>query len=910
MFLSGVRGVSLLIAVTVAAVSGYQTSPVVNSWPPGVQRVPDSSPPLAPEDALKTFYTAPGYRLELVASEPLIQDPVAIDWDVQGRLWAVEMPGYMRDVAGGNEHDPIGRIVVLEDTNDDGKMDRRTVFADGLVLARALKVLDHGVLVGEPPNVWLMHDTNGDLRMDSKELVTNEFGQLDGDPQNNANGLFWAMDNRLYTAGQVDIFLQYKHGGFSVQKTLLRGEWGVSQDDAGRIFRNTNSSAVHVDLVPTPYFARHKGLLRTRGSYEALGADDEGLNTVWPVRPNPGTNRAYQAGIDRPDGTLANYTAVCAPLVYRGDRLPADLYGNLFVAEPAANLISRIVLSDDGTTLKARKAYEGAEFLASTDERFRPVYLSNAPDGTMYIVDMYRGILEHRNSLTIYLRDQILKRNLVQPAGFGRIYRIVHDTTKRDTSKDLAHASTAQLLTMLAHPNGWRRDTAQRLLVERSDSPLRQPTVAALIKLASTAPEWRTRLHALWTLDGIDGVRSVTVVRALDDPSRDVRSAALRIAERWLGAGDRTIETAVLRRLDDSDWAVREQLAATLGAFPQGARESAIARVLDRYADDPVVMDAALSGARGSEAAVMEKLLNGPEPPTSGRDAAVTMLTATIIRGGAEAAVQEVLARVADGVRPEWQRSAIMRGAEVALRGVPMPGTPQRRAAARGVSAPAPCATCPGGRAGPGGAYAFEHPRPASGGQAPYGGANGGEPAAFDAAARGGPGLRLTGEPASLLKLAGGSSPLATRAAAVLARLEWPEKPGGVAAVALLTTNERLAFDQGMEVYRNICQACHQPDGRGQERVAPSLIGSSLALAEPGIPARILLNGKESPIGLMPAIGTVLSDDQIAGVLTYIRREWGQTGTPVDAATVKTVRALTAGRTRPWTNDELLALPR
>jgi mono/diheme cytochrome c family protein len=170
--------------------------------------------------------------------------------------------------------------------------------------------------------------------------------------------------------------------------------------------------------------------------------------------------------------------------------------------------------------------------------------------------------------------------------------------------------------------------------------------------------------------------------------------------------------------------------------------------------------------------------------------------------------------------------------------------------------------------------------------------------------------VRLKREPASLVKLAGGDSPLATRAAAVLARLDWPEKPGGVAPVAPLTTDERLAFDQGKEVYRNICQACHQPDGRGQERVAPSLVGSSLALAEPGIPARILLNGKEGPIGLMPAIGTVLSDDQIAGVLTYIRREWGQTGTSVDAASVKTVRAQTAARTRPWTNDELLSLPK
>jgi mono/diheme cytochrome c family protein len=149
---------------------------------------------------------------------------------------------------------------------------------------------------------------------------------------------------------------------------------------------------------------------------------------------------------------------------------------------------------------------------------------------------------------------------------------------------------------------------------------------------------------------------------------------------------------------------------------------------------------------------------------------------------------------------------------------------------------------------------------------------------------------------------------LGARASRVLTRVDWPGKAGGSAAIAPLTAEEQQRFDAGREVYRNICQACHQPDGRGQEKIAPSLIGSTLALASPDIPARILLNGKEGPIGLMPPVGSVLTDDQIAGVLTYIRREWGQAGSPVDPATVKTVRDANAGRTRPWKHDELLAL--
>lgn len=603
-----------VLAATLAIGGLADQSSIPNRpWPPGVQKVPDTSPALPPEEALKTFYMPPGYRVELVASEPLIQEPVAIEWDTEGRLWAVEMPGFMADITGSNEHEPIGRVVVLEDTNRDGRMDKRTVFADRLVLARSLKVLDRGVLVAEPPNVWLMRDTNGDLRMDTKELVTDRYGRFEADPQNNANGFYWGLDNRMHTAGQADIQLRLKDGVFEVQKTLQRGEWGVTQDDSGRTYRNTNESALHVDLVPTAYYARNPNLLRTRGSYERLADENSDLNVVWPVRPNPGTNRAYQAGIDREDGSLAKFTSVCAPLVYRGDRLPADVHGNVFVAEPAANLVSRIILSDDGTGIRARKAYERGEFLASTDERFRPVFLSNAPDGTMYIADMYRGIIEHRISITMYLRDQIFARKLDQPTGFGRIYRVVHDTTVRDTTAIPANAAPGQLVDMLAHPNGWRRDTAQRLLVERGA----RPAVPALVKLAEGAVDWRTRLHALWILDGVDAIQPAMVTKALEDRARDVRIAAIRIAERWLGEPNHPIQSAVLRRVDDPDWAVHQQLAASLGALPPGVREAAAVTLLERYADDPVVMDATLSGLRGSEGLVLDRLIDVRRAPLS-----------------------------------------------------------------------------------------------------------------------------------------------------------------------------------------------------------------------------------------------------------------------------------------------------
>lgn len=883
----------ILLAISAATGFAYQSSPVNRPWPPEVQKVSADSPPLAPDAALQTFHMPPGYRLELVASEPLVQEPVALDWDLDGRLWVVEMPGWMPDITAAGEHAPIGRVVVLTDTNGDGRMDTRTIFADGLILARSLKVLDRGVLVGEPPNVWLMQDTDGDLRMDKKELVTNQYGHRDIDPQNNANGFHWSLDNRMYTAGQSDIQLRLKNGAFEVQRTLRRGEWGVAHDDAGRIYRNTNESALHVDFVHTAYYARNPNLLRTRGSYERLATGNEDLNIVWPIRPNPGTNRAYQAGIDRADGTLAKFTAVCAPLVYRGDRLPADVYGNVFVAEPAANLVSRLVLEDDGTAVWARKAYERGEFLASTDERFRPVFISNAPDGTLYIADMYRGIIEHRISITEYLRDQILGRKLDVPVGMGRIYRVVHDTTERDTTRRLANAAPARLVETLSHPNGWWRDAAQRLLVERN----LKSAAPALQRVFTTARDVRARLHALWTLDGLDAIEPTLVMKALDDPSRDLRVSAIRIAERWLGEASHPVHAAVLKRVDDTDWWVKQQLAASIGVLPAGPRESAAVAVLERHAMDPVVVDAALSGLRGSETVVLEKMLAAGDAQTPQRDTALTMLAATIVRSGQDGAIQSVLTSIARAEAPAWQRSALLRGVEVTLLGAAMPAPPLRMRA-NAISAALkpvepPCPTCPGGRAGPGGAYAFTRPTnsPRARGRGSFSG------------------LRLNREPIAFTAMATASDALAPRANAVLERIAWPGKPG-VVALAPLTAEEQQRYDAGRDVYRNVCQQCHQPDGRGQDKLAPSLIESPWALAPPEIAARVVLNGKEGAFGLMPPIGASLSDEQLAAVLTYIRRDWGQTGSPIDPALVKTIRAQTASRTRPWTEKELEALRR
>jgi mono/diheme cytochrome c family protein len=465
----------------------------------------------------------------------------------------------------------------------------------------------------------------------------------------------------------------------------------------------------------------------------------------------------------------------------------------------------------------------------------------------------------------------------------------MHDSSARDLRPPFpaSGASSAQLIAALSHANGWWRDTAQRLLVERNDKSI-GPVVLAL---ATGSAPWRTRLHALWILDGLDLIDVGTVTKALQDDAPEIRVAAIRIAERWLGEANHPIHGAVLARTSDTNWWVRQQLAASLGALPPGARENAVVALLEKAADDPVVMDAAISSLRGVESVALDRLSEAASAASQQKDAAVAMLAATIARAGEDATVQALLARAADPGAASWTRAAILRGLEISLLGVAMPGSPAGRGAqTASTGKPLPCPTCPGGRAGPGGAYAFSRP-----------------PDWPSSQPRSGPELRLNREPRAFAALAAGRDSLSPRATAVLAKVVWPGKPG-TTPVAPLTADEQQRFDTGRDIYRNICQGCHQPDGRGQDRIAPPLVGSTLALARADIPARILLSGKEGPTGLMPPIGSTINDEQIAAVLTYVRREWGQTGDPVSAAAVAEVRRATADRNRPWKHDELMAM--
>jgi len=824
---------AVAVVVSLAVTAGAQ-----RAWPPPVQKVTPHSPPLSPADERETFFLPPGYGVELVASEPMVVDPIAIDFDPDGRMWVVEMLGFMPDSSGTDSREPTGRIAVLEDRDDDGAMDHRTVFLDKLILPRSIKVLHRGVLVAEPPNLWLARDTDGDLKADEKKLIRSDYGRLEGNPEHNANGFLWGLDNVIYTSEHT-YHLELKNGEFRVQPTLLRGQWGVGSDDAGRIYRNWNEQPLFVDYVAPRYYTRNPNLARTRGLYEIL-MDPKDM-TVWPVRPTRGVNRGYRDGVLRADGTLTTYVSAGTPTIYRGDRLPQELYGNAFITESAGNLVHRLIVEEDaaGRRLSARNAYPKGEFLASTDERFRPVNLFSAPDGTLYVVDMYRGVIQDGQYWTDYLRDYIKTNKLELPVGLGRIWRVVHQSTKRDRKPALSKASATDLVTLLAHPNGWHRDTGQRLLVERRE----QSVTPALRQMALTHADWRARIHALWTLDGIDAIDETTVERALADTSAAVRASAVRLSERWLATdphgstrktatdphgstrmgstrktatdphgstrtgstrktreGNATIKQHVLARMTDAHWSVRRQLAATAGVLPAPERLDVLTTILREFGADPLTVDVAISGLARHELDMLKRLLAAGAKPHL-KDA-VAMLAAAIARSGNTEDIAAVTALARDESLSAWQREA--------------------------------------------------------------------------------------------LRLSTGAASAGRR--------------GGTAPGAPLTAEERARFEKGREIYGNLCVACHQPDGAGREKMAPTLLKSRYVVGNPGIPVRIVIAGKEGAVGLMPPLGASLNDEQIAAVLTYIRREWGHTASPVTAADVQEIRGMTASRKRPWTEEEIAKL--
>ena len=830
-----------VLALLVGATSAFALNKG-NAGPTDVQlkfNLPAPAP-LSPEEALKSFRLPPGFRIELVASEPMIEAPVAISFDEQGRLFVVEMRGYMRDMEGTTEKDPLGRIALLTDTDGDGRMDKASAFLDNLVMPRGVMAVKGGAFVAEPPNLFFCRDTKGNGIADEKILVASDFGTFGGQPEHMANTPTWAMDNRVYAAGYSTSF-KLTNGAWQKGPGLGRGQWGLSQDDTGRLFYNYNSDLLRTDLLPAAAYARNP-LLR-----DALGINNKVIKdqSVYPSHPTPGVNRGYDAKTLRADGTLANATSTCGAAIYRGDAFPLEFRGNAFIPEPSSNLVKRVIITEKDGLLTGTNAYEEKEFLTSTDERFRPVMTATGPDGALYVVDLYRGMLQHPGFLTHYLIANIKARKLETPINQGRIWRIVRDdqTAPKATKIPAAVAERTKLLT---HPNGWVRDSAQRLLVESADASAATPLRALLADAQAPAT---ARLHALWTLDGLAAARPEDLRLALKDADAQVRAAAVRIAPAELLA-----ELCALK--DEQEIIVLAHLAIRLSGANLPDADKALAELLAAHGDNQLVREGALTGSRGREVALAKAVAALGSVANLKQTGPVLDGFATLIAQAGKAGPFEGMLEIAASLGDRHLRAAILRGLDQSIR------DPKTKKAV-------PLKT-----------------------------------------------IWLNAEPTSLAKLkkAVTDANALKNLVSVTARLAWVGKPGAPAPpkVVALTKAQQALLEKGKVTYANLCAACHQPHGHGLDGLAPPLVDSDWVLGKPDVTARIILHGLGGPVKVgnriwdlsMPPMG-MLSDEDIAGVLTYVRREWEHNGSPVDAKFVAGVRKQFADHPNSWTADEL-----
>src|SRR5262245_16028892 len=582
-------------------------------------------PPKGPSEALKAFRVHPGFRIELAAAEPLLASPVALDFDEDGRLFVAEF----REFNQGASRQPHGRgrVRLLEDTHGDGVYDKSTVFLDNLDSPTAVCCYDGGVFVGAVPNILYAKDTDGDGKADVRRVVFTGFGR-DASGDALFNSFRWLFDNRIHVqtstsggavrhAGRKDARpVSVRGQGFvfdprteAFELTSGGGQHGMSMDDWGRTFVCTSHDPVFLIMYDGRYLARNPYL---EAPAAAVKIAPGGYHTkVFRISPNEPwrvlRTRFRTQGLEgeRPHPTEGEqpsgyFTACSGVTVYRGDAWPAEYRGDVLVGEVANNLIYRARLEPHGVGLTARRADAGAEFLASTDTWFRPVQMANGPDGALYVLDMYRHVIQGAD----FLPAAILK-HLDVGAGFdrGRLYRVVPEGFQRPRPPRLGRASSAEPVALLEHPNGWHRDTASRLLYQRQDPA----AVAPLKQLADGSPSALGRMHALYALDGLKALDAATALCGLRDSDARVREHALRLAEQFSSAPE--VRARFDQMADDPDLRVRYQLAFSLGAVRGAMPGRALMTLARRDGADPWCRLAILSSVNGRAGEVFRLLL-------------------------------------------------------------------------------------------------------------------------------------------------------------------------------------------------------------------------------------------------------------------------------------------------------------
>lgn len=805
------------------------------------------SPELSPEEEMATFRTDPGLKVELVASEPLVQDPVVSTFDEDGRLWVVEMRAYMPNMEGEGERQAIGRVSVLEDTDNDGMMDKGTVYMDSLIMPRALAIVKGGVLVVYEETLWMTRDLDGDLKADERIMLDRDYAGSDL-PEHSGNGLWRGIDNWYYNAKSR---LRYRFVGDSLirDSTEFRGQWGISHDDRGRLYYNYNWSQLHADLVPPNYLRRNR-------NHTPVTGIDQGLTLqkrVYPVRPTPAVNRGYIPGILDAEKKLQEFTAACSPLVYRGSALPSEYYGSAFVCEPSGNLIKRNVLINVGPHLAARDPHPGREFFASTDERFRPVHLSQGPDGALYITDMYRGLIQHKAYVTPYLREQTLERNLVFPIHRGRIWRVVPAKSTRPRGIKLSKETSSALVQLLSDKDGWYRDMAQRLLVERND----REVVPALTALASKGESELGRFHALWTLEGLNALDLTLLFSLLEDKQTLIATTAIRLLENAARTDARVRERLPSTLLTKWRSAPQEQvlqIALTAGTLGRGASHDLLLDIATRYDTSALIRDAVMSSIPNEEFTFMKRLLASSswKEKNPSREIFLETLTSAIVRKRNPSEMKSLLSMLdVDKDNFGWQQRTI-------LTGMSIQGYGGKVAALKLNAAPLILTRRD-----------------------------------LDI-----PDSQLQGL-ASLFEWPGSAARDTARS-------------GGV----VLTEKQKEVYALGRKLYLGSCSGCHGNDGEGLNRFAPPLRGSEWVTGDSTRLVLLVLHGIEGPLEVagrryaepeilpvMPGHST-LDDGTVSAILTYIRNSWGHQAGAINRRTIGKIR-ITNQRVLPWTAESL-----
>jgi len=560
--------------------------------------------PLVDQHPQGTFQLAPGFRVELVASEPLIRDPIAAAFDEDGRLFVIEYPEYNQQFASVPE-EVQGHVRLLTDTNGDGVFDESEIYVAGLAAPSAIACYDGGVFVASAPDVWFCKDTNGDGKADLRQRVFTGFRRMENRTDPSLNSFRWGIDHRFhactsFSGAEVRTANQDESESISAgQRRFLfdprslqidlssgGGQHGLAFDDWGRAFTCANSSPVRYMVYDDRYLQRNPYVEAQSPTVEILSSGKEtklfrlSPEEAWRVERTRLRVEGIVRGSAEGGKSSGFFTAASGITIYRGDAWPPAYRGNVFVGEAANNLVFRARVSPSGVSRIADRADEDFEFLASTSTRFRPVQFVDGPDGNLYVIDMHRELIEGG----MFLPPEILRQVDVNGGSHqGRIYRLVPTDYQPREFQPLGQAGTEDLVAVFEHPNGWHRDTASRLLYQRQDQKATQP----LRKLVHESEYPVARATALYALQGLASLDTATLRHALDDPTAEVRRHAIRLADNKL-ADDATLQVRLLQMVDDDDVDVRFQLAFTLGELrPSESRQQALVRLFVKDGHDP-----------------------------------------------------------------------------------------------------------------------------------------------------------------------------------------------------------------------------------------------------------------------------------------------------------------------------------